>query len=53
MEIGAGAVILGGIIIGSHSIIGANAVVVDDVPPYSVVAGVPAKVIRRITLESR
>lgn len=48
VKIGAGAVLLGGIIIGKHSAIGANAVVVDDVEPYSVVAGVPAKKIRMI-----
>lgn len=38
-----------GIDIGSFSIIGANAVVVNDVPPFSIVAGMPAKVIKRIT----
>ena len=33
---------------GEHSIIGAGAVVTEDVPPFSIVAGVPAKVIRAI-----
>jgi acetyltransferase-like isoleucine patch superfamily enzyme len=42
--IGAGAVILPGVIIGEYSIIGAGAVVVRDIPPYSVAYGVPAKV---------
>lgn len=37
---------IGNIRIGNNSIIGANAVVTKDVPDYSVVAGVPAKVIR-------
>jgi serine O-acetyltransferase len=45
--IGAGAKILGPIRIGEGAVIGANAVVIHDVPPHSVVAGVPAKVIRK------
>lgn len=45
VDIGAGAKIIGNIIIGSHVLIGANAVVVKDVEEYSIVAGVPAKVI--------
>lgn len=46
--IGPGARILGGIYIGNYSIIGANAVVISDVPPYTIVAGIPAKIIRKI-----
>lgn len=42
--IGAGARILGPITIGARSVIGANAVVLVDVPPDSVATGVPAKV---------
>lgn len=42
--IGAGARILGPITIGARSRIGANAVVVSDVPPDSVAVGIPAKV---------
>ena len=42
----AGAKIIGGVTVGHHSIIGANAVVVKDVPPYAVVGGVPARVIK-------
>lgn len=45
--IGAGAKILGNITIGSDSRIGANAVVVRDVPANSVVVGIPGHVIRR------
>lgn len=48
VQIGAGAVILGDIKIGNNSMIGANAVVLKDVEPFSVVAGVPAKVIKEI-----
>lgn len=44
--IGEHAVILPGVRIGKNSWVGANAVVTEDVPPYSVVAGVPARVIR-------
>ena len=43
--IGAGARVLGGITIGDGVKIGANAVVIDDVPPGKTVVGVPAKVI--------
>jgi len=44
-SIGSGAVILCGITIGEHAMIGAGAVVTSDVPPRSVVAGVPARVV--------
>lgn len=44
--IGAGAKILGPITIGKSSVIGANAVVIKDVPENSIAAGVPAKIIR-------
>ncbi len=42
--VGAGAQVLGLITIGSHSRIGANSVVVKDVPPKSVVVGIPGRV---------
>lgn len=41
-----GAKVLGDITIGDYVVIGANAVVVSNVPSFSVVAGVPAKVLR-------
>lgn len=44
--IGQGAMLLGGIEIGNGAIIGAGAVVTKDVPPYSIVAGVPARIVR-------
>ncbi|MGA2265625.1 MAG: serine O-acetyltransferase [Phycisphaerae bacterium] len=47
VSVGAGAKILGPITIGSGSTIGANAVVMIDVPADSIAAGVPARVIRR------
>lgn len=43
-----GATICGGVTIGKNSIVAAGAVVNRDVPPNSIVAGVPAKVIRQI-----
>ena len=46
--IGANAVILPGVTIGEHSVVAAGAVVTKDVPPHSLVAGVPAKVIKKI-----
>lgn len=45
--IGAGAKVLGAITVGADSRIGANAVVVKDVPPNSVVVGVPGQVVVR------
>ena len=44
--IGAGAKIIGAVEIGDGSLIGANAVVVDDVPAFATVVGIPAKVVR-------
>ncbi|MET3165136.1 UNVERIFIED_ORG: acetyltransferase-like isoleucine patch superfamily enzyme [Arthrobacter sp. UYEF10] len=48
--IGANVTVIGGVTIGAGSIVGAGAVVVKDIPPNSVVGGVPARVIR--TLEA-
>lgn len=46
-DIGIGAIILPRVKIGEGSIIGAGAVVTKDVEPYSIVAGVPAKLLRK------
>jgi acetyltransferase-like isoleucine patch superfamily enzyme len=46
--IGAAATILPGITVGENSVVAAAAVVTQDVPPNTVVAGVPAKVIRTL-----
>ncbi len=47
--IGIGAIILNGVRIGNSSIIGAGAVVTKDIPPFSLVIGIPAKVVRQLT----
>ena len=46
--IGANAVVLPGVTIGDHSVVAAGAVVTKDVPPRSLVAGVPARIINQI-----
>jgi len=46
--IASNATILGPCEIGEHAVIGAASLVLEDVPPYTVVAGVPAKEIRKI-----
>lgn len=43
-RIGAGAILLAGIIVGEGALVGAGAVVTHDVPPFAIVAGIPARV---------
>jgi UDP-2-acetamido-3-amino-2,3-dideoxy-glucuronate N-acetyltransferase len=45
-SIGSGATLLGGIVVGENAIVGAGSVVTKDVPPNSVVAGNPARVLK-------
>lgn len=47
-SIGSGATLLCGITVGENAIIGAGSVVTKDVPPNTVVAGNPAKIMRKI-----
>lgn len=47
-SIGANATIIGGVVIGEGALVGAGAVVTSDVEDETIVAGVPARVVRRI-----
>jgi acetyltransferase-like isoleucine patch superfamily enzyme len=47
--IGVGAIILGGVTIGRSAVVAAGAVVNKDVPPFSLVAGVPARIVRNLS----
>lgn len=51
--IGFGAQIMSGVTIGLHSVVAAGSIVTKDVPNYSVVAGNPAKVIKRYNFETQ
>lgn len=51
--IGAGAIVLAGVTVGERSIVAAGAVVTKDVPPYTVVAGNPAEVIKKLNKSDR
>jgi serine O-acetyltransferase len=48
VDVGCGVAILGSVTVGHDSVIGANAVVVKDVPAHSLAAGVPARVVKTI-----
>jgi acetyltransferase-like isoleucine patch superfamily enzyme len=51
--IGCMSVVLKGVTIGNAAVIGAGSVVANDVPPYTVAAGNPAKIIREIPIKER
>jgi acetyltransferase-like isoleucine patch superfamily enzyme len=50
---GVNCVVTSGVTIGERSVIGANSVVIDDLPPRVIAAGAPARVIREIEFRSR
>lgn len=52
-DVGVNAVILPGVTVGKGAMVGAGAVVTQDVPPFAVVAGVPARVLRYRSDEGR
>ena len=45
-DIGTGAILLPGVTVGEHALVGAGSVVTEDVPDYAIVAGAPARVLR-------
>ena len=49
MDIGTGAKILGGVTIGDHAKIGANAVVLRDVPAFATAVGIPAHIVNEVS----
>ncbi|MDJ1170180.1 gamma carbonic anhydrase family protein [Roseofilum sp. BLCC_M154] len=49
--IGIGAIVLDGVVVGEGCIVGAGAVVTKDVPPFSLVVGMPAKKLREVSPE--
>ena len=50
---GLNVVITSGVTVGERSVIGANSVVTADLPPYSIAAGAPARVLRRVEYAER
>jgi UDP-2-acetamido-3-amino-2,3-dideoxy-glucuronate N-acetyltransferase len=50
-SLGSGAVVLAGVVVGEGAIVGAGAVVSRDVAPWTIVAGVPARLLRAIVPE--
>ena len=52
-SIGSGATILANVVIGEGAIVGAGSVVTRDVPPQSIVAGNPARMLRSVSTDSR
>ncbi len=52
-SIGSGATILSNVVIGPNAMVGAGSVVTKNVPPHSVVAGNPAKVLRYLDTEKK
>ena len=51
--IGGSVSIVGGVTIGDNAVVAAGSVVIRDVPPNTIVAGNPARVVRRITVKDR
>ena len=51
--IGANAVILGGVRIGKHAVIGAGSVVGKDIPPYTIAVGNPVRLVKQYDFEKK
>ena len=52
VHIGEGSCIMPGVTIGDHSVVGAGSVVTHDIPPYSVAAGNPARVLKTVVSQN-
>jgi UDP-2-acetamido-3-amino-2,3-dideoxy-glucuronate N-acetyltransferase len=52
-RIGANATIMAGVTIGKETIIGAGAVVTNDIPDYKVALGIPARAVKDVPLDQR
>jgi acetyltransferase-like isoleucine patch superfamily enzyme len=52
-SIGSNVTVLANVVIGEHAIVGAGSVVTKDVPPFTIVAGNPARVMRRVDADTR
>jgi serine O-acetyltransferase len=52
VDLGCGVCVLGDVVVGRGSVVGANAVVLEDVPPYSVAVGAPARVVKRLRADA-
>ena len=50
---GANVVITSGVTVGERCVIGANSVVTQDLPPFSIAGGIPAKVLKQVEYASR
>jgi serine O-acetyltransferase len=48
VDLGCGVCVLGDVVVGHDSVVGSNAVVVTDIPPYSVAVGMPARVVKSL-----
>jgi len=48
--LGAGCIVLPGVTIGENGVVGAGSVIIEDVPPNTVVAGNPTKEIKKLPL---
>ena len=51
--IGSNSVILPGVKIGDHAVIGAGSTVIEDIPPYTVAAGKPAKIMKQYDFQTK
>jgi len=51
--IASNATVLGPCVIGEHAVVAAASLVIEDVPPYAIVAGVPARIVKQIPLRDQ